>query len=109
MRYMLCVIDRQPGTIDPSDVHVAIDAFNDQLEVNGYWIMAAGIEPSQMSTVVDNRAGKSQSTNGPLIESDEYISGFWIVDVPSHDVALQLAHEGSMACNRKVDVRAFLR
>jgi len=109
MRYMLCVIDTRPETVDPSEVGVAIDTFNDQLEANGYWIMAAGIEPSHASTVVDNRGGKSQSSNGPLVQSDEYISGFWIVDVPSHEIALQLAHEGSKACNRKIDVRAFLR
>lgn len=109
MRYMLCVIDTQPGTVDPSSVQVNIDAFNAKLEIAEYLIMAAGIEPAHKSTIIDNRDGKGQVSGGPLVQSDDYISGFWIIDVPSRDVAMQLALEGSKACNRRVDVRAFLR
>lgn len=47
-------------------------------------------------------------TDGPFVESKEYLAGFWIIDVPDSDVALGLAAEGSKSCNRKVEVRAFL-
>jgi hypothetical protein len=46
-------------------------------------------------------------TDGPYIESKEVIGGFWLIDAPSLDVALQLAAEGSKACRGKVEVRAF--
>ena len=32
-------------------------------------------------------------TDGPFIEGKEIIGGFWIVDVPSRDVAVQMATE----------------
>ena len=47
-------------------------------------------------------------TDGPFVESKEYLAGFWIIEAPDLDVALKLATEGSKACNRKVEVRPFL-
>ena len=48
-------------------------------------------------------------TDGPFLESKEYLAGFWIIEAPDLDVALKLATEGSKACNRKVEVRPLLR
>jgi hypothetical protein len=44
-------------------------------------------------------------TDGPFVESKEYLAGFWIIEAPDLDVALKLAADGSKACNRKVEVR----
>jgi hypothetical protein len=42
------------------------------------------------------------------VETKEYIAGFWIIEAPDLDVALELATGGSKACNRRVEVRPFL-
>jgi hypothetical protein len=47
-------------------------------------------------------------TDGPLLETKEYLAGFWIINAPDLDAALKLAAEGSKACNRKIEVRPFL-
>jgi hypothetical protein len=47
-------------------------------------------------------------TDGPFLESKEYLAGFWIMEAADLDVALKLAAEGSKACNRKIEVRPFL-
>ena len=47
-------------------------------------------------------------TDGPFLESKEYLAGFWILEAPDLDVVLRLATEGSKACNRKVEVRPLL-
>ena len=60
------------------------------------------------ATVIDNRGGEAVFTDGPFVESKEYLAGFWIIEAPDLDVALKLAAEGSKACNRKVEVRPFL-
>jgi len=51
---------------------------------------------------------KAGFADGPFLKLEEHISGFWIIEAPDLDVALRLAAEGSMACNRRVEVRAFL-
>jgi hypothetical protein len=47
-------------------------------------------------------------SDGPFLESKEYLGGFWIIEAPDRDVALRLAAEGSKACNRKVELRPVL-
>ena len=71
-------------------------------------ILAMGIaEPSQ-SSVIDNRSGENKKTIGPLFDSNEYISGIWIVEANDQNEAETLAAEGSMACNRRVELRPLL-
>ena len=107
MRYLVSVIDDETGSADPTEM-VAIDAFNQRLEDQGHWVFAGGLSSPDTATVIDNRGGEAVLTDGPFLKSEEYISGFWIIEAPHLDVALRLAAEGSMACNRRVEVRAFL-
>jgi len=51
--------------------------------------------------------GQPAVTDGPFLESKEYLAGFWVMEATDLDVALKLAAEGSKACNRKVEVRPF--
>jgi YCII-related domain len=60
------------------------------------------------ATVIDNRGEEAMFTDGPFLESKEYLAGFWIMEAADLDVALKLAAEGSKACNRKIEVRPFL-
>jgi len=107
MKYLFLVIDDEAGTADQSEMD-AVDEFNDRLRSEGHWVFAAGLETPGAATVVDNRGGKMLFTDGPFVESKEYLAGFWIVEASDLDVALKLAAEGSGACNRKVEVRPFL-
>jgi len=82
-------------------------AFNDRLQAEGYFVFAGGLQPAGTATVVDGRGEKPVVTDGPYLESKEYIGGFWIIEAPDLDVALRLAAEGSKACRGKVEVRPF--
>ncbi|GAA4713638.1 YciI family protein [Pedococcus ginsenosidimutans] len=85
----------------------ATGAFNDQLKADGYWLFAGGLQQATTATVVDGTGETPVITDGPYLESKEYIGGFWIIDAPDLDVALKLAAEGSKACRGKVEVRPF--
>ena len=107
MRFLISVIDDTTGSASETEIG-AIDAFNGHLREQGYWVLAAGLASPEEATVIDNRDGTGEKVQGPFLSSSEYVSGFWIVDAPTRDVALDLAAEGSMACNRRVELRAFL-
>jgi hypothetical protein len=107
MRFFLSVIDAASGTAT-GDEMAAIDAFNDGLRANGHWVMACGVDSPQNATTVDNRSGAGIVTDGPFVNTTEYVAGFWIIDAPDRDAALELASAGSLACNRKVELRPFL-
>jgi hypothetical protein len=106
MHYLLSVIDDQstPGTDAETG---AIDTFNDQLHADGYWVFAGGLEPPVAATVTDHRGGDVVFTDGPYVESKEYLAGFWVIEAPDLDVALRLSAGASEACNRKIEVRPF--
>ena len=48
-------------------------------------------------------------TDGPFAETKEWAAGFWIIEAPDLDVALDLMSEGSKACNRRLEVRPLLQ
>jgi hypothetical protein len=107
MQYLVSVINDSTDLATP-DEEAAIDVFNDQLKAGGHWVFAGGLAGPSSATVVDNRGEEAMFTDGPFLESKEYLIGFWIMEAPDLDVALKLAAKGSKACNRKIEVRPFL-
>jgi hypothetical protein len=107
MQYLISVIHDQAGLATPDEM-AAIDVFNDRLQAEGHWVFAGGLASPDTATVIDNRGGEAMVTDGPFLESKEYLGGFWVIEAPDLDVALKLAAEGSKQCNRKVEVRPFL-
>jgi hypothetical protein len=108
MHYLVSVIDDKTNSATQSEM-AATDAFNDRLEAEGHWVFAGGLASPSTATVIDNTGGgEPLFTDGPFLESKEYLAGFWVMEAPDLDVALKLAAEGSKHCNRKVEVRPFL-
>ncbi len=106
MRYLISVIDdsTKPGA---TDRRPEISAFNERLMAEGYWVFAGGLAETTAATVVDNRGERAVVTDGPFVESKEYLAGVWVWEAPDLDVALRLAAEASKVCDRKVEVRPF--
>jgi hypothetical protein len=107
MQYLISVIDDTAGLATPEEA-AAIDVFNDRLKAEGRWVFAGGLAAPSAATVIDNRGEQAVFSDGPFVESKEYLAGFWIMEAPDLDVALKLAAAGSKACNRKIEVRPFL-
>ncbi len=107
MRFLISVIDDQTGLATPDEM-AAIDVFNARLQSEGHWVFACGLSSPSAATVVDNRGPDAVFTDGPLLESKEFVSGFWLVTAPDLDLARELAAQGSKACNRQVELRPLL-
>ena len=114
MQYLVSVIDdgqalaAQKSESATADEKAAIDVFNDRLQAGGHWVFAGGLGFPSAATVVDNRGEQAVFTDGPFVESKEFLAGFWIIEATDLNVALALASDGSKACNRKIEVRPFL-
>jgi hypothetical protein len=107
MQYLVSVIHDTADLATPDEM-AAVDAFNDRLMAEGHWVFAAGLGSPSTATVIDSRGEEEVFTDGPFLESKEYLAGFWIMEAADLDVALKLAAEGSKHCNRKVEVRPLL-
>lgn len=85
-----------------------VGAVSQEMKDAGVWVFAAGLHAPETATVVRVQDGEVLTTDGPFIESKEHLAGFWVLQAPDLDVALRLAAEGSLHCNRKVEVRPLL-
>ena len=107
MQYLISVIDDGTGPDTPA-LQAAVDAFNDGLRAEGHWVFAGGLGSPEPATTIDHRGERPILTDGPFVETKEYLAGFWVVEADDLDVALRLGAEGSRACHRKTEVRPFL-
>lgn len=107
MRFLISVIDTETGTATAAEM-AAITSFNERLRENGQWVLACGLTSPTEAVVVDGRDGGAQVIEGPLHETVEYVSGFWVVEADDDSDARSIAIEASTACNRRVELRPML-
>jgi hypothetical protein len=107
MQYLISVVDERTGSATDDEM-AAITAFNEQLQADGHWVFAGGLSSPSDATVIDGRGAEPIFTDGPFVETKEYMAGFWVFEAPDLDVALKLAAGASKACNRRLEVRPFL-
>jgi hypothetical protein len=104
---MIFVIDDQSNS-GTSEEMAAIDAFNEKLRSKSLLIQACGLSSYKTGNVIDNRGGVGSETGESLFNSPENYSGFWLIEAENPEIARTLAFEGSLACNRKVELRPLL-
>ena len=107
MRFVMFVIDTGSNTGDPGEM-ANIDAFNESLVVNGQFILAAGIAGPSKAKLIDNRENNGVLQEASLVSAPDFYRGFWIIEAKGQSEAEELAMAGSLACNRKVELRPFL-
>lgn len=110
MKYLISAIDNTTHVTPPdvlADEIAAVDAFNDRLASDGYFVFADGLAAPSSATVIDNRGEEPVFSDGPFLESKEFMGGLWIIEAPDLDVALKLTAEASKVCNRKLELRPF--
>lgn len=107
MHFLVNVIDSRSNS-GTAEEAVAIDAFNERLRAGGHWVFAGGLADPSVSTVIDGRGEEPVFTDGPFVEAKEWAAGFWVIEAPDLDVALELMADGSKACRRRLEVRPLL-
>ena len=89
------------------EVFAAVDAFNQDLQAEGSWVFAGGLEPPSSATVVDATGPEVLVTDGPVRRGQG--AARWLLGRrgPDLDAALEIARRGSAACTGAVEVRPF--
>ena len=66
-------------------------AFNEEMHKAGVLVAAEGLNPAGKGARIEVNKGKRSVVDGPFTESKELVGGFYIVDLPSLDVAIEWA------------------
>ncbi|HEY0247439.1 MAG TPA: YciI family protein [Gryllotalpicola sp.] len=79
--------------------------FNEELFNAGVLVAAEGLEDPALGAVVDYTATPPVVTDGPYGESKELFNGYWIIDVPSRDAAIEWALKIPAGPGVKTEIR----
>lgn len=95
----------QPTGSERDAVEADVMAFNETIA--NVMVFGGGLEAPHTATVVMVRDGQPVVTDGPFAETKEALGGFWVVDAPDLDAALEMATRASAACKAPIEVRPF--
>jgi hypothetical protein len=93
------------STPDAQRLGAQVGAFNDELQGAGVWVFGAGLHPASSATVLRPSAGAVSMTDGPYAETKEQMGGFWVIEAPDLEAALEWAGKAAAACEGPVEVR----
>ncbi len=93
-QYMLLIY--APADIDMSpeqmrEMGPRWDAFTERLRDAGAFVAGDALERPDVATTVRERDGQTQFTDGPFAETKEFLAGYYLVDCPDLDTALEHA------------------
>ena len=93
MRYLMIYRQAAPESDAPptEEEESAMGAFMGEMIANGYLLHADGLMTSKHGYKVCQSKGQVTVKDGPFSETKEVIGGFAIVDVPSKEIAIDLA------------------
>jgi hypothetical protein len=80
----------------------------DEMETAGVLVFTGGLDPAAPVFSVDATSGTPLFTDGPYVESKEYLGGFAVVDVRDEQEARRWAAKIATACGWPQEVRRFL-
>jgi len=112
MKYML-LIYTNPETwpTDPAEqqaVHEAYMTFTEKILASGEMAGGDQLAPTESATTVRVRDGRTGASDGPFAETKELLGGYYIVDVPDLDRAIELAGQIPDAATGSIEVRPIV-
>lgn len=111
--YLLSIYQPAAGTPPPEvlrKVMREVGALIDETKTRDAWAFNGGLEPPAAARVVRVRGGETLVTDGPYIETKEFLGGFIIVKAADVDGALDWARKLARAVSPlAIEVRALLR
>ena len=80
----------------------------EEMKAAGVYVFAGGlVEELETAFSADATSGTLLITDGPFIESKEYLGGLTVVDVPDDEAAKMWAGKVAEACGWPQEVRRF--
>jgi len=114
MQYMLIFMEPESEFSKRNDPKLAPEywaawgQYVDAIKGAGVVVNGDGLQPPHTGTTLKIRDGKRVVQDGPYADTKEHLGGYFIIDVPSLDVALDWAAKSPSAPVGSVEVRPVL-
>ena len=91
---------------DVEQMYAEYRKYSEELAKAGVMRGGSELKPTSTATTVRVRGGKRQVTDGPFAETKEQLAGFYLIDAPGLEEAIQVASKIPPARIGTVEVRA---
>jgi hypothetical protein len=114
MQYMLAFTETANDFAARTDPHRAgpywgaWTAYIGALSAAGVVVSGNGLQPPHTATTVRIRDGKREVQDGPFADAKEQLAGYFIIEVPDLDAALDWAAQAPSAAYASVEVRPVM-
>ena len=82
-------------------------AYTEALKTAGAHVGSNRLRPSATATTLRTTGGKTQVLDGPFADSKEQLAGYYLIDVPDLDAAMQWAGRCPAVQHGTVEVRSI--
>lgn len=106
MHYMLLICTDSTAPEMPSDDN-SLEEWVAEVERRGISRAGDRLRPTSDSTTVKVRDGKLSVTDGPFLETKEWIAGFDILECDNLDDVIDVASRHPMARFGQIEIRPF--
>lgn len=113
MQYLLLIYENEAQYNDMSPeqqgaVFHEYMEFSKSLAASGRMRGGEALEPVAKATTVRVRDGKTLTTDGPFAETREQLGGFYFIDAPDLDEAIQIATRIPGARTGSIEIRPVM-
>lgn len=109
MRYLLMIYEPpRPGEPDPTQMQDEMGryyAFTREAIDRGFYLGGEALEASSTATTVRVRGGQTLTTDGPFAETKEELGGYYLLDCPDLDAAIEMAAKIPGAARGSIEIR----
>ncbi len=107
MQYMLLIIGDESRLNQTQDTPIspAIKAYVDALNKAGAWVGGERLRPSRATRRVMVREGKTRIIDGPYADTREQLGGYFLIEAPNDEAALDWAAKCPAAEYSTIEVR----
>jgi hypothetical protein len=105
---LLIAIDPTLAPTDPGEQETKTKRYyelQEAMAAAGELVNGHRLHGNDTATTVRIRGGKVTTTDGPFVETTEFLGGYYVVDVPDLDRAIELAAQLPAAEHGTVEVR----
>ena len=113
MQYMLLIYGDENGGAGTSEAEQNASMqewfqYTEDLRSAGVMQGGEALQPTPTATTVVDDGGKPLVTDGPFAETREQLGGFYLLDVPDLDAAIEWAHKCPGSKTGKIELRPIM-
>jgi hypothetical protein len=110
MQYMMLIMGDEKtmntgATVADTGMSAEFGAYHDALVKSGVWVSGERLRPTPTATTVRVRDKKAVVLAGPYAETQEQLGGYYIIEVPDLDQAIEWAARCPAARSGAIEVR----